>query len=105
ALTTIDGVAVDGSGSAVKLTSATPAFTWVKDSSYSSAASYTLDVFDAFGNDIFTAPKAAGNSMTVTYAGAALTSGMYYQLRIRALDGSGNQLSQTEDLKGVFYLP
>lgn len=30
---------------------------------------------------------------------------MYYQLRITALDGAGNPLSQTEDLKGVFFRP
>jgi Carboxypeptidase regulatory-like domain len=104
-LTTIDGVAVDDSGKTIALTSANPAFVWVKAPSYSSAATYAVDVFDAFGNDIWNVTTTAVNSNTVTYAGPTLARGMYYQLRIRARDGAATQISQTEDLKGVFYLP
>ena len=38
-------------------------------------------------------------------ARSPLRSGMYYQLRVMALDGAGNPLAQTEDLKGVFFMP
>ena len=103
-LTQIDGIAVGDTGAATAITSATPVFTWLKQSSYSNAATYAVDVYDAFGTNVWTITQAAVSTNTATYAGTSLAHGMYYQLRVRALDGAGNQLSQTEDLKGVFYL-
>jgi hypothetical protein len=102
-LTSIDGVTVENSGVPIPLTSDTPTFEWAKASFYSSAATFQLDVFDAFGNNVWTHSQ-SGSEYTATYAGAPLQSGMYYQLRIKAFGGSGF-LSQTEDLKGVFFKP
>jgi hypothetical protein len=92
------------------LTSATPEFRWQSGPSYSAADVFEVLVYDAFGDPMgaaVTVPKASG-TYSVTYAGPALQHGMYYQLRIRALDDATippTQLSQTEDLKGVFYYP
>lgn len=109
-LTSIDGQT--GLGTApVAVASATPAFVWQKQSTYASAAYYRTQVIDALGQVVWDQEQAAvAGTNQVTYAGPALASGMYYQLRITALDGlSSNpatvQLSQTEDLKGVFHLP
>ena len=106
-LDSIDGVAIGNDGVPVTLATATPSFVWSKAPSYSSAAQYRVDVLDAFGTLAWTAMQtgSGSNSFTATYAGVPLQSGMYYQLRIEALDGTGNVLSQTEDLKGVFYFP
>lgn len=106
-LASIDGVAVGSTGAPVTVTSATPVFAWTKQATYASAATFRTDVFDAFGNQTMTATQSAGGSgpFTETYAGTALQSGMFYQLRITALDGASNPLSQTEDAKGVFFFP
>jgi len=59
-------------------------------------------VFDSFGTLVFTANVANANgTMSETYSGPALQAGMYYQLRISALK-IASQLSQTEDVAGVF---
>ncbi len=106
-LTSIDGVTVGNGGIPIQLASATPTFVWAKAPSYSSAATFQADVFDAYGTTVWAHGQTGSGSgpYTATYGGAALQGGMYYQLRVKALDGAGNQLSQTEDLKGVFFLP
>jgi len=106
-LTSIDGVPAGNGGLPVRLTSATPTFEWAKAPSYSSAATYQTDVLDAFGANVWTHTQSGSGSgpFTATYAGEPLLSGMYYQLRIKAFDTGGSQLSQTEDLKGVFFMP
>jgi hypothetical protein len=113
-LTSIDGVAVGSSGVPIQLRSDTPEFVWAKAPSYASADTFQIEVFDAFGKGIWTYSQSGSGSgpFTATYGsdGQAdpLQSGMYYQLRIKALDGATpipNALSQTEDLKGVFFKP
>jgi hypothetical protein len=108
-LLTIGGTAVpapSGAATPVVVTTATPVFTWQKGSVDSSAATYRVLVFDAFGNPLWSHDLAAAQSDTLTYAGPALQPGMTYQLRILALSGASAQLSQTEDLAGVFtYQP
>ncbi len=112
-LTKIDGVTIGDTGAVTTLTSATPTFEWVKAPSYSSAADFEAIVYDAFGTNIWSATVPnSGSTYTATFgtppASQPLQHGMYYQLRIVALDGATptpNQLSQTEDLKGVFYYP
>lgn len=105
-LLTIDGTAV--SATPVKVTTATPAFAWKKGSVDSSALTYRVEVFDAYGNSTWSLDVAAALNDTVTYAGSALQAGMTYQLRILAIKeaipvpASFTQLSETEDLAGVF---
>lgn len=82
--------------------SGTPHFEWEDDSSEDS---YTADIYDALGNQVWEqtgiiGPK--GNQhVTLDYAGPALTPGMFYQLRAVSIK-SGVPISATEDLKGVF---
>lgn len=109
-LRTIDGAAVSVTPAVV--TSATPAFAWMKGSVDSSAQSYRVLVFDAFGNQVWGSDVAAAQSHSLTYGGPALEAGMTYQLRILAIKealpvpATFTQLSQTEDVLGVFtYLP
>jgi hypothetical protein len=105
-LTGIDGQPV--TGTPVAATSATPTFTWAKASAYSSASTYRVKVYDAFGVETWSHDQVAGNTNTATYAGAPLQPGMPYQLRILALaeampvPAAPTVLSQTEDLLGVF---
>ena len=84
------------------ITTATPTFSWEDDSSEDQ---YDLVVFDTFGNQIWntTIGGSSGANPSVVYAGPALESGMYYQFRVTS-SKAGCELSQTEDLKGVFYL-
>jgi hypothetical protein len=80
-----------------------PTFAWQDDSSEDS---YHGIVFDAFGNIIweFDEPGHSGDDPSVPYAGPALESGMYYQFRVVSIKDLVN-ISATEDLKGVFFLP
>ena len=82
----------------------TPVFSWVDDSS---EARYDIDVFDTFGEIIWSdsIPGERSSNPEVTYDGPALQSGMFYQFRVTSFDGNGRPLSMTEDLKGVFFLP
>ncbi len=104
-LVSIGGTPVGATPTVV--TTPTPDFIWQSQPAYSSAASYQITVFDSFGNIVWGPLSQAAVSGTnqVTYKGPA-NVGMPYQLRIQALAGSGAQLSQTEDLAGVFvYQP
>jgi hypothetical protein len=96
------------------VTTTTPTFSWVDDSSEDA---YELTVVDSLGHVVWAPPPFAGSSGTnpsVTYAGPVLTSG-YYQFKVRSSKGtctpSGatapvtQYLSATEDLKGVFVVP
>lgn len=84
------------------ITDPTPTLTWEDDSSEDQ---YDIVVLDTFGTEIWntTIAGSSGVDPSVTYAGPALESGMYYQFRATS-SKSGCELSQTEDLKGVFYL-
>ncbi len=101
-----------GADGAEKVTTATPIFTWVDDSS---EKSYLIQVFDSFGNKVWetTIPGVSGHNPSVTYnasgtgagTGQALQSGQFYQFRVTSIDNGGCPISQTEDLKGVFQVP
>ena len=84
------------------MTDPTPTFSWVDDSSEDQ---YDVFVFDSFGNEVWktTIAGTSGSDPSVVYGGPALESGMYYQFKAVS-SKSGCELSQTEDLKGVFYL-
>ncbi len=97
----------------VTVTTATPTFAWQRGSVDSSAATYRVLVFDSSGNELWSQDIPAGTSNSVQYAGStALQPGLTYQLRILAIKEtmpvptSFTQLSQTEDVPGVFtYQP
>jgi hypothetical protein len=105
-LQTIGGVTVSATPAAVN--TATPSFTWRRTSVDSSAGTYRLLVFDAFGNQVWLFDRVVQTQDAETYAGTALVPGMYYQLRILAIKDTMPvptpfmQLSQTQDLAGVF---
>jgi hypothetical protein len=90
------------------VTSATPVFSWVDDSSEDH---YDVSLLDAFGNVLWVRGIAgvSGGTPSVTYGEAggtpptppALVPGMYYQFKVVA-SKKGVPISQTEDLKGVF---
>jgi len=100
-LLTIGGTTV--SATPVVLAGATapaPTFVWQAGSVDASADHYRVDVFDSFGTSVFST-TVVNSTTSVTYAGPTLQAGMYYQLRIAALTTT-SQLSQTEDVAGVF---
>lgn len=87
-----------GAGDAVDVVSATPTLSWI---SYPSAASYDLKVFDEQGNVAFQAtPAASDTQVAVT---PALPRAIY-QWRITAVNGSGQAISRSEELRGVFQV-
>ncbi len=99
-----------GANGPEQVSSATPTFTWIDDSS---EKSYDVLVFDAFGKVIWQTnipPVTGSPTASATYGqpggtpatAPALQHGMYYQFRAISRDAVGNALSQTEDLKGVF---
>jgi hypothetical protein len=96
----------------VTVTTATPAFAWQKTNVDSSASTYRVLVFDSFGNPTWSHDMAASTTDSIAYGGTPLQAGMTYQLRILAIKeampvpASFTQLSETEDLAGVFtYQP
>jgi hypothetical protein len=80
---------------------AAPTLSWVDDSSEDS---YHISVFDTFGNVVWEADEQrhTGDNPAVTYGGP-LEKGMYYQFRATSIK-AGVPISQTEDLKGVFFV-
>ncbi|MBI5482781.1 MAG: carboxypeptidase regulatory-like domain-containing protein [Deltaproteobacteria bacterium] len=105
--TTVDGFKVTealkvlgpGATGPEQVTSA-PTLSWKDDSSEDE---YEITVFDAFGNEVWTAtePRHTGDNPAVAYGGP-LEAGMYYQFRVTSFK-SGVPISRTEDLLGVFY--
>lgn len=84
-----------------------PMFEWVDDSSEDY---YTLDVYNAYGDLVWSnpmVPKVTGGNVSAAYAGTPLEKGMYYQFRATSWRQSGGKppgpISQTEDLRGVFF--
>jgi len=78
--------------------------TWVDDSS---ETGYQVTVLDTFGNIVWATSLGpfSGEDPTVEYGGP-LDPGMYYQYRVLSERKNGEcQISQSEDLKGVFYVP
>jgi len=90
-----------------ELVTAAPTFKWADDSSEDQ---YLVEVFDAFGQRVWmaTTPGVSGGSPSLAYSGPALRPGMYYQWRVtssKQKTGSQCELSRSEDLRGVFYMP
>ena len=95
----IVGPGADGA----EMITGTPTLRWVDDSSEDR---YDVTVFDAYGTAIWEHTEPSGaRDPAVVYAGPALQSGMYYQFRVRSIKDPDEELSRTEDLRGVFYLP
>ena len=98
-------VVTPGADGPEEITTATPTFEWADDSSEDG---YELRVFDAFGDLIWSTemPSVSGSvTVTYTYDGPALESGMFYQFKatsFRDKNGVRTNISSTEDLKGVF---
>ncbi len=110
-LLTIGGTSV-GADPIVAVTTAAPEFAWSRGSVDALAKTYRVLVFDSFGDQVWSHDMAATANDSVTYAGSMLQVGMPYQLRILAIKetmpvpSTFEQLSQTEDLAGVFtYQP
>jgi hypothetical protein len=101
-------VQTPGSVSAELVLDTTPTFTWADDSSEDQ---YLVEVFDAYGQVVWTTTMAgvSGGIPTLDYAGPALLSSMYYQYRVTSSAQAPSKprcnRSRTEDLKGVFYTP
>jgi hypothetical protein len=81
-----------------------PTVSWEDDSSEDG---YVVTVFDAFGKVVWTHEEAkhTGSTPAVKYAGP-LETGMYYQVRVvsfRDKGGGTTNISQSEDLKGIFF--
>ncbi len=81
--------------------STTPTFSWA---AYPSASSgYDAEVIDSAGTQVWSATLTGANQ-TSAQCTTALTPGAYYQFRVTAWSGTTLQ-SQSEDLKGVFFVP
>jgi hypothetical protein len=78
---------------------AAPTLAWT---AYPSTATYSVHVFDSFGNEVWNKDSITGTS--VPYAGP-LDAGAFYQFHVIATKqgGGGCLISQSEDLRGVFY--
>jgi sarcosine oxidase gamma subunit len=83
----------------------TPTLIWDDDSSEDY---YTVEVFDSFGNIVWSDPNVPGVSgsptVSVVYGGPALTPGHTYQFRAtswRNTNSGPSPISSTEDLRGV----
>jgi hypothetical protein len=98
-------VASPGATQAEAVTAA-PTLTWADDSS---EEHYVVEVFDAFGQRVWTTTISgvSGGTPAVAYGGP-MTPGMYYQFRVTSTKTNGAsttcELSRTEDLRGVFYV-
>jgi len=97
-----------GAMGATSLVSTIPTFSWADDSSEDQ---YLVELFDSYGERVWmkTMPGVSGGTPSMLYDGPALISGMFYQFRTtssRQTTGTTRcNISRTEDLKGVFYLP
>jgi hypothetical protein len=87
---------------------AAPTLMWADDSGEDH---YVVEVFDASGQRVWntTIPGVSGGTPMITYGGP-MTSGMYYQFRVTSTKTSGGgggvcELSRTEDLRGLFFVP
>ena len=89
-----------------EITTATPTLEWADDSSEDG---YEVNVFDAFGNQVWSTELGSvsgSETITLTYAGPRLEIGMFYQFKatsFRERKGPRTAISTTEGLRGVFY--
>jgi hypothetical protein len=106
-----------GASGPQNVATATPTFTWEDDSSEDN---YLIKVVDSFGTVVgeTSIPGASGGNPSIVYGNAGwladgtatpLESGSFYQFRVtstRTTGGAGSacEISQTEDLKGVFFV-
>ena len=103
-----EGLAIIGPGrdGPEEITTTTPTLEWADDSSEDG---YEVNVFDAFGNQVWTTELASASgseTITLAYAGPSLEIGMFYQFRVtsfRERKGLRTAISTTEGLRGVFY--
>ena len=86
-----------------------PLLEWGDDSSEDW---YDVRVFDAFGEEVWTAlelPSVSGGSVASVQYEGPLEPGMYYQFRVTSWrqpgGGKASAIATTEDLRGVFILP
>lgn len=89
---------------AAEMVTAAPTLSWIR---VSSAKDYQVQVFDALGNVVMDHHTNDGAIVSVPYTGP-LQSGMYYQLRVTAFDDATPvpfPITNTEDLRGVFFVP
>lgn len=100
------GIVQPGAETPEAVTSQTPILEWEDDSSEDG---YTVVVYDAFGEEVWTAEVdgvSGSSSVTLTYEGPALDEGMYYQFRVTSFRDTNDgrvSISTSEDLLGVFY--
>jgi hypothetical protein len=99
------GVVSPGAGDAPSEVSGTPTLIWMDDSSEDY---YTVEVFDSFGNIVWSDPGVPGvsgsSTVSVVYGGPALEPGRTYQFRAlswRDATGGASPISSTEDLRGI----
>ncbi|MHC5111921.1 MAG: peptidase associated/transthyretin-like domain-containing protein [Planctomycetota bacterium] len=100
------GVVGPGSDGPEQVMIPTPTLEWADDSSEDG---YEIDVFDAFGNLVWsTESESVSGSETIqlAYGGPPLQNGMFYQFKVtsfRERNGPRTAISTTEGLRGVFY--
>jgi len=105
-----EALSVVGPGAdAPEAVTASPVLEWADDSSEDY---YTVEVYDSFGTLVWqdeAIPRVTGSpTVEVAYGGPPLEAGLYYQFRAtswREGGGGSGPISQTEDLRGVFYVP
>jgi hypothetical protein len=94
-----------GAGEAPDTVTGTPTFVFADDSSEDG---YAIEVFDSTGTLVWSKPdlpRVTGSAtVSVPYAGPALTSGAFYWFRATSWRNARVPISQTEDLKGVFRM-
>jgi hypothetical protein len=101
------GVVSPGATQAEAVTAA-PVLMWADDSSEDG---YTVEVFDSFGQRVWnTSVVGVSGGIPMVSYGGPMTDGMYYQFRVTSTKKQGGapttcELSRTEDLRGVFYVP
>jgi hypothetical protein len=104
-----DGLAVVAPGAiGPEAVSGSPMLQWQDDASEDL---YDITVVDSFGNVIWQEqmPGVNGGTAEIEYGGPALEAGSYYQFRVVSSRANGPtercEISQTEDLQGVFFVP
>ena len=80
---------------------AMPTLGWDRDAS---AVFYRVRVYDAFGKEVWGKDPTSDLPTQLTYDGP-LAAGMYYQFRVTSVRKTRCEISSTEDLRGVFFVP
>lgn len=99
---------IDPGATSAQMVTGTPTFSWADDSSEDQ---YLVEMFDSYGEQVWTKTMdgVSGSTPTMAYDGPALAPGMYYQFRVTSsrltTQTTRCNISRTEDLKGVFFVP